>query len=694
MNSTIFHFFRYKLQVTNYIYQITLLFVFFFSTTCMYAAYLKDIPMEVVQPNGDTLHCYASGDEFFNYLHDKDGFTIIQNSEGYYMYAMFDEDKIIPSQYMAGTVNPLEVGLQPHVLISTKEYQMRRAEWFKYEDISRAKTPGRNHGTMNNLVVFIKFQDQIDIVKPFSTIDNMYNSTENDYNSMFNYFFTTSYGHFKLHSHFFPEPDGEQILTYIDEYSRNYYRPYNENSNPEGYTDDRTEREHELLRKAIEFIADMVPADLNIDYDDDGYVDNVCFVIKGGATAWSTLLWPHRWSLFSQEAYIHGKRVWDYNFMLEGAVGYFNTAVLSHEMQHSLSYPDLYHYANGGPTPVGNWDIMESNPNPPQQSGGYMKWKYGNWLDEPTEIQPGKYTLNSIGSGLGFVSYKIPSSNPDQFFVLEYRNYLDPFEKCYSNASGMLIYRINTNWNGNAGYNPDEGILDEVYIFRPGGNSPIENGTISQAHFGVYGRTSFDANSNPKPFLTDGTWVNDLSITDISVTENKVSFTYNGGTTQFVSVAYHPNGTEGSMSPQMFEANVPQQLHTNTFTFENKPFLGWATTPHGTVEYTDNQTISIEEDLVLYAIFEGMSTGITEIEKTNGLFSIHPNPAENYVEIVLSDEVSATELTAHIFDLYGRELSSHRLITDSFYHKIDISNLSKGFYLVRIENEVQKLIVK
>jgi M6 family metalloprotease-like protein len=595
---------------------------------------------------------------------------------------------------------------------------------------------------------------------------------------MINYFQTTSYGHLNTPSHFFPEPDGNLILSYQDDYPRSYYQPYS-GSNPNGYQGgdngwERTEREHSLLRRAIEYIADMVPPDLNIDYDNDGYVDNVCFIVNGDNDGWATLLWPHRWALYTEYAAIHGKQVWDFNLQLAG--GYFNTAVLCHEMQHTLGYPDLYHYANGGPTPVGNWDIMESNPNPPQQSGGYMKWKYGNWVDEPTTIQPGKYTLNSIGSGLGVVSYKIPSSTIGQFFVLEYRNSADAFENFnYGNVAGMLIYRINTAWSGNAGYDPNAGKYDEVYIFRPNGNSPTQNGSLETAHLGPNGRTTFNATSNPKPFLTNGTMVTNLSITDITVSNNKISFTYNGGTTQFVSVVYQPNGGEGKMKPQMFAENVAQNLSENSFYRDEYVFRGWALTPNGDVVYENSQSVEINEDIVLYAVwaiptvyytinakvlipikcatiepegeiivlentdqpfviqsegsckiegvqiddifipnegdphymvytFENVTedhyiraningNSVQENEKANDLFTIHPNPANNYLEITLLDELLAMQgVAAQIYNIQGMLLKTLQLNNQTT--QMDISNLAKGMYIVKVLHDAKKLIVK
>ncbi|MCL2290249.1 MAG: InlB B-repeat-containing protein [Bacteroidetes bacterium] len=769
---------------------ISLLVIFFFAATSIYAAPLKNIPIMVMQPNGDRLNCYASGDEFYNYLHDKDGFTIIQNDEGYYMYAIYDEDNnIIPSQFVAGNINPLTKELQANVLISNEEYQARRAAWFNYEDIPRTKNADRNHGTINNLVVFIRFSDEGNITSPISTFENIFNNQTPGYNSMINYFQTASYGKLNIPSHFYPQPEGNSVLSYQDIHPRSYYQPYNATTNPNGYQGgdhswERTEREHKLLKRAVEHIAHMVPSDLIISNVNENYVDNICFIVKGVDDDWANLLWPHRWVLYSEYAYINGKRVWDYNFITEA--GYFNNAVLCHEMQHTLNYPDFYHYGHSG-SPCGTWDIMEANPNPPQQSGAYAKWKYGNWLNEPTVIQPGKYTLNSIGNGVGFVSYKIPTNDPQQFFVLEYRNSNDLFENFwYGDVAGMLVYRINTRWNGNAQYNHST-IFDEVFIFRPNADYPFNDGSLNIAHFGQGGRTTFNATTDPKPTLTNGTIITDLSITDITVTGNKVSFTYNNGTTQFYGVAFHSNGGKGNMLPQMFEAGVAQNLRENSFTFEEREFLGWALTSDGEVEYENNQSIAIEGNIVLYAVwtpalpvyytitasviytlcwnngcgtidpegeievlentsqtfiiqaescknpnsfisqiyvdgapvynpqneeekyrieytFENVTAnhtievhfgclGINENKKTNVFFSIQPNPATQYFEIALSpSDLTSSGVTAQIYDVQGLLLKTVQLYTEKT--KIDISNLTKGFYIVKIGKEAKKLIVK
>ena len=76
------------------------------------SAPLKNVNVTLTQPNGEVIHCFASGDEYYNYLHDANGFTIVQDESGYYVYATKDtEGKVIPTSYIVNSVDPATVGL-------------------------------------------------------------------------------------------------------------------------------------------------------------------------------------------------------------------------------------------------------------------------------------------------------------------------------------------------------------------------------------------------------------------------------------------------------------------------------------------------------------------------------------------------------------------------------------------------------
>ncbi len=147
---------------------------------------------------------------------------------------------------------------------------------------------------------------------------------------------------------------------------------------------------------------------------------------------------------------------------------YFTAGVLCHEFFHVLGAPDLYHYNDtGAPDAVGGWDIMESTSNPPQYMGAFLKWKYGDWIPEITEISStGTYTLNPLQEQNN-VAYKIASPNSDtEYFVLEYRVKQGVYDSnTPGSRDGLLVYRINSEaGNGNA-----QGPPDEIYLYRPGG---------------------------------------------------------------------------------------------------------------------------------------------------------------------------------------------------------------------------------
>jgi len=270
---------------------------------------------------------------------------------------------------------------------------------------------------------------------------------------------------------------------------------------------ERTSREHELLARAISYIENMVPTDLNIDYNNDGLVDNVCFVIKGTVGDWNVLRGPHRWSLYTVNSYIRDKRVYDFNLQLADAGGYFTTSVMCHEMFHSLSAPDLYHYNDSTDMdPVGSWDLMCYNQNPPQQTCAYMKYKYGHWIESTDLIsltQHGRYTIMPLNSATpDRICYQVATQDRNQFIMMDFRSHNDPFDS-ETPGRGIVFYRVNTNFDGNASYNGDDN-LDGIYVFNNNG-TPTEQGNIGSANFrGNIIRHDFSPTTNPYPFLSNG----------------------------------------------------------------------------------------------------------------------------------------------------------------------------------------------
>jgi M6 family metalloprotease-like protein len=513
------------------------------------SAPLTNMPVTIQQPDGTTLGVFASGDEFYNWMHDEDQYTIVQDANGYYVYAVIQGTELLPSTYIVGKDDPATLGLEKNLAIEAKkaqyagytEQETKAAMAAERREMFAEGSPANpdlirsapKKGTINNLVIFIRCSDDPAYTSNISTYSTMFNSTTSGANSMYNYYKEVSYNTLSITTHFFPTTTST-VLSYQDSHSRSYFSPYS-STNTAGYQTDaeRTTREHTLLVAAVNGVKSQIPASLNLDGDNDGKVDNVCFIMKGTTTAWNTLLWPHMWSLYSQEVYIStnagNKRVYTFNFQLETSLSSSGVGVLCHEMFHSLGAPDLYHYTSNGINPVGKWDIMEYDRNPPQHMSAFMKYRYGTWISSMPKItSSGTYSLNPLTTSTGNC-YRIDSpKSSTEYFVVEYRKKNSTFENSLP-GEGLLVYRVNTAKDGQGNAN---GPPDELYVYRPGGTTTA-NGTVDSANFNsAVGRTQINDSTNPSSFLSTGA-AGGLNISNIGAVGSTISFTVSTSTSGY-----------------------------------------------------------------------------------------------------------------------------------------------------------------
>jgi M6 family metalloprotease-like protein len=497
-----------------------------------WSAPLTNVPVTLTQPDGKKIECFASGDEYFNYYHDEHGNLVAPDpATGYYVYVLQDKGNFYLTPVIVGSIDRRQASaaiknLSPQSLtlfspVFRSPYEktpVRPALQHRSSGASLTDSPVT--GQFNTIVVFIRFSDQSEFTTPASTYETMFNSSANGINSMKNYFTEVSYNQVELQSHIYPVP-GETIVSYQDSHPRKYYSPYNASTNPNGYISDYDMmlREHALLKKAIDSVKSQIPSNLNVDADNDEYVDGVIFVIRGSNDGWASLLWPHAWALYSEDAEINNKKVWNYSFQIESMTG---NGVLCHEMGHNMGYPDLYRYYNSTITPVGQWDIMANNTGVPQHSGAYMKYKYTKWISTLPKITlSGFYTLEPLYSATNNI-YRIDSPrSATEFYVVEFRKKNSTFEQSIP-GEGLVIYRINTAASGNA-----EGPPDEIYIYRPGGSNTTSNGTLSEAFYNsTVGRTTINDQTHPSGFLSDDA-EGGLDISDVGAVGDTISFYVN-----------------------------------------------------------------------------------------------------------------------------------------------------------------------
>ncbi|MBV5315380.1 MAG: discoidin domain-containing protein [Prolixibacteraceae bacterium] len=451
------------------------------------AAPFLNLPIRIVQPDGQEISCFVSGDEYFHRIHDEKGYTIVQNTrDGYYYYARLDGNELVATTGLVGACNPETLGVVPGLVIPASQYIQLKSAQFPTE-VKQSFT-----GTsFSNIVLFVRFTN----TSEFPLSRDVYHELLNTGNaSVKNYYHEASYGNLKLTSYLFPESNEYANLSVTVPYEKGYLSPYNAATNPGGYVNDGGSREQEVVAKAIEAVKSQIPSTLITDANNDGYIDNFTMIFRGDNDGWGKVFWAHQWWL-NKDVTINGKKVGSFTMLPENQC---NAGTVCHELFHCIGAPDLYHYTDNGITPVGPWDIMQTGYS---HMSAYMKWKYSGkkWITNIPEIKAkGKYKLLPLYNSPD-CCYKIASPfTSGEYFIVEFRKKAGSFEGSIP-GSGLVIYRINPAASGNGNGPPDE-----VYSFRPGG-SFWSNGNPWEAHFSAdAGRSLFNAESNPRCILSDG----------------------------------------------------------------------------------------------------------------------------------------------------------------------------------------------
>ncbi len=487
----------------------------FLSIMTVTAAPLSEIPVILEQPNGETIECYANGDEFFSYLTDKNGNVIIKDdSTGYYTYAQIINEELMPGNIVLGpqnlsllqngtssshvTIENIPTGYIESIrnlnsILNTPKTRMKSSV-FSNELEPNNPSPYYNK-TVHNIVIFISFSNSNFSTKTFNKYNEVFNT---GLKSLKTYYDEVSYGRTHIETAFCPKPTSSTIISYKAPNTRNYYLNPGQN---------RIEKEYSLLKGALEWAINnnYIPNDVDLDVNNDGDVDAITFVVAGNVdTSDDPIFWPHQWNFWSISDNVDDiptfKDLNFYNFSvnMEGALmgstvgNLYQTyaASLYHETFHMVfNGPDLYYgyrTLNTNNGAVGNWDIMCSSNGGHMNS--YLKYKYGQWINIPEITKSGRYTLNPITQNENN-SYFIRSPyKANEYFVLEYRKkgMNNNFEYNIPN-SGLIIYRINdlywgnyysgTYWDGDT-----EEQKEEVYVYRQNPTTSTQETDVNSAH--------------------------------------------------------------------------------------------------------------------------------------------------------------------------------------------------------------------
>lgn len=440
---------------------ITYIAAFLFGITA-FAGPAGKSPVYLRQPDGTTFQASIKGDEFVRIKTTATGQAVIQDSDGWWCYAIYSEDGTKASSgWRVGEETPADVisasSRIPYPRLSERAMEHRKASYeFIGEPIFRkmkaqgkAMTKaGSEPVTKHALVILAEFKD---VPFDYSREDFISLLTEEGYSvngatgSAKEYFDDQFNGMMEFDFHV------SDIVTLGKE--RKYY---GENDSA---GDDRNPAE--MVAEACRLADQDIEFSL-FDDDNDGKVDNV-FVFfaghdeaEGGA---EECIWSHSWALSSAgiRLTLDGTIISRYACSSELSLAYdssgkaheFLTGIgtFCHEYSHTLGLPDFYDidYEESGGVSAGLWgdtSLMDGGNynnlgNTPPNYNAIERLIAG--ISEPVTIEKsGAYHLAPVN--LNSMSYMVKGKGTDDFYIFEYRKAQG--WDTYIGGSGMLAYHI------------------------------------------------------------------------------------------------------------------------------------------------------------------------------------------------------------------------------------------------------------
>ena len=394
------------------------------------------------QSNGKHISFIQRGDEFLSWAESLDGYTLMGNKNGDYVYAIINkEGNLAPSEVLATNQEERTIGdkLFLNEINSNLSFSANQIAKAKLKAVRSNALPSIERtpttGTPNFLVILVNFSDiafdtsNVRIIRDQITVSNY--TANGRTGSVKDYYYDNSMGQL------------DASFTVIGPYTLPHNQAYYGSNDSYGVDS--------LPQYLIYDACILANNDINFqnfDNDSDGIVDMIHVVYAGqgehtggGANA----IWPHSWILPSNSI-LDNVQLKSYSCSSEL---YNDTACdgigpICHEMGHVLGLPDFYdtdYPGSGGISiEVMYWDLMSSGGynndciTPPNLSA--VERHLLGWLN-PTII-----STNNINCILPAISdsnmvYKIDLQD-NEFLIFEHRN--KKKWDAYTPGKGMLVF--------------------------------------------------------------------------------------------------------------------------------------------------------------------------------------------------------------------------------------------------------------
>ena len=499
-----------------------LLIAIAFAIASMVACPAHTAAVKVQQPDGTYVTIRLHGDEWRSFNTTDDGYSVVKDSRGYYVYAELKDGQLKATALVAHDLTERTASEQAFLAgvqkmqapeMTAEKAEMKAAVENRQQETLRSRR-ATSYNDFRGLLILIEFND-----KSFSRSDYKelltdmvnkegYTGYDNQKytGSVRDYFSDNSFGKFK--------PELDVYGPYKVDYSQ---------VNPRGSSTAG-------CRNIINAVLEAADKDINYadyDRDGDGVVDLVFFMAPGCGAHFSCnnsrYWWPHRSVIKARggatlkkdgvafKDYASSVEMYGWEKTLLGGHTIDGIGTICHEFSHVLGLPDFYdadYSSSGGSSDdPGPWSVMAAGTESdkgrtPVGYSLYERWAVG-FVDEPEKIEAeGSYTLDALyKEGKGYMM-ETPVDN--EYFLFENRQKNGFKWDASLPGSGMLVHRVDrsdlTVWTkNNVNNDPSHNYYE---IVRAGGTRRLRINTAYDVFPGTGGVTKLNNNTTPANLKT------------------------------------------------------------------------------------------------------------------------------------------------------------------------------------------------
>ncbi len=490
--------------------------------------------------DGTQIELIMRGDGVVHWEETTDGYTVLKNTQGQYVYAAKDKyGVLVPTTIFVNSVdNRTQEELaflsteDKYITYSSSQIQAKTESYYSDERSQESSAKSfPTTGSRKLITILVEYPD-VSFTRTHSEFNDLFNGSsynlEEATGSVKQYYSDNSFAQLDLTT--------DVVGPYTLPNNMAYYGANDGNGNDV--------RSQEMIEDAIAAANPYVDFS-EYDNDGDGWVDGVYVVFAGYSEASGgpeSAIWPHRWAI-SPVTY-DGVNIYDYacSNELYGNSGTYITGIgtICHEFGHSCGLNDYYdtdYDGSGGEAfTLGSWDVMDG--------GAYNNWgmtppffnSYSrfilNWQN-PIELNsPASVTL--LNTAQNNESYYFTTQTTNEYFLIENRQQISWDE--YIPHHGMIIYHVDQNYitaNGND-FNVDPSY--QGFDLIEADNTRTEASRNGDSFPGNTNNTSFTDATTPSALSHSGQNSN-KPLTNIQEVGQVVYFDFMGGAVSGVPVA-------------------------------------------------------------------------------------------------------------------------------------------------------------